>query len=324
MKSNQTEQTAGMKMNYWDKYFVYLSALQKSVRWCEINASRYFAQELMRMGKSVDVLNRVILIAAEDVGIADPSLVAYERDRSNEFEKLIQQYGIEKKDAFNVPQLCEVVDRAAIAAAISYKSRLLPMLSFITLYDIYKKEDFGKGLQDYFRLFVNYLEQEDEKQALYYAFIVGLFFDEMPRVLRVIQDQSKRRNGDLIQSWGEEYGIKKERLMLTGSVVLLCRDLPFQHGEFLSAIHQHITVPIKTAEIPDRAYDQHTKEGKKRGRGLKHFFEEAATVKNERPHNDYEKEGRTAYYLADEEGLARSAKIIDAIKSKLRVPVMTI
>ena len=311
-------------MNYWDKYFVYLSALQKSVRWCEINPSRFFAQELVRMGKSVDVLNRLILIAAEDVGIADPSLVVYERDRSNEFESLIQQYGIEKKDAFNIPQLCEVVDRAAIAAAISYKSRLLPMLSFITLYDIYKKEDFSKGLQDYFRLFVNYLEQEDEKQALYYAFIVGIFFDEMPRVLRAIKERSERRNTELIMRWVKEYGKKNERLMLVGSVVLLCRELDYNHGEYYGDVGQHLSVPIKTAEIPDRAYDQHTKEGKKRGRGLKHFFEEAATVKNERPYNDYEQEGRNAYYLADEEGLARAAKLIDAIKSKLRVPVMTI
>ena len=74
-------------MNYWDNYFVILSALQKSVRWCEINPSRFFAQELVRMGKSVDVLNRLILIAAEDVGIADPSLIVYKRDRSNVFEK---------------------------------------------------------------------------------------------------------------------------------------------------------------------------------------------------------------------------------------------
>ena len=311
-------------MNYWDKYFVYLSALQKSVRWCEINPSRFFAQELVHLGKSVDVLNRLILIAAEDVGIADPSLVVYERDRSNEFESLIQKYGIEKKDAFNIPQLCEVVDRAAIAAAISYKSRLLPMLSFITLYDIYKKEDFSKGMQDYFRLFVSSLEQEDERKAVYYAFIVGIFFDEMPRVLRVIKKRSERRNTDLIMRWVKEYGKKNERLMLVGSVVLLCREMDYNHGEYCGVVGQHLSVPIKTAEIPDRAYDLHTKEGKKRGRGLKHFFEEAATVKNERFPNDYEQEGRNAYYLADDEGLAKSAKIIDAIKSKLRVPVMTI
>jgi len=308
-------------MNYWDEYFVFLSALQKSVRWCEINASRYFAQELMRMGKSVDVLNRLILIAAEDVGIADPSLVVYERECANEFERLIRQYGIEKKDAFNIPQLCEVVDKAAIAAAISYKSRLLPMLSFVTLYDIYKSETFSKGLHDYFRLFVNSLELKDEKQALYYAFIVGVFFDEMPRVLRVIKERGEKRNADLIKRWVEEYGRKKERLMLTGSIVLLCRDLQYSHGEYKDAICQHFSISTKAARIPDRAYDQHTREGKKRGRGLEHFFEVAATVKNERPPNDFEQVGRNAYYLADQERLGKAAKVIDATKKKLRAPV---
>jgi hypothetical protein len=314
----------GKKMNYWDEYFVNLSALQKSVRWCEINPSRYFAQELVRMGKSVDVLNRLILIAAEDAGIADPSLIVYERECSNEFERLISLYGIEKKDAFNIPQICEVVDRAAIAAAISYKSRLLPMLSFITLYDIYKKENFSRDLSYYFRQFVDSLELEDERKALYYAFIVGIFFDEMPRVLRVIKERSERRSADLIMCWVEEYERKKERLMLTGSIVLLCRDLQYLHGVYKHGICKHVPISIKEAEIPDRAYDQHTKEGKKRGRGLKHFFQEAATVKNERPPNDYEQEGRNAYYLADQEGLGKAAKLIDAIKSKLRAEVMTI
>jgi hypothetical protein len=109
--------------------------------------------------------------------------------------------------------------------------------------------------------------------------------------------------------------------MLTGSIVLLRCELDYNHGEFYDAIGQHLSVPIKSAKIPDRAYDQHTREGKRRGRGLEHFFEEAATVKNERPLNDFEQEGRNAYYLADQEGLGKAAKVIDATKKKLRSPV---
>jgi hypothetical protein len=112
--------------------------------------------------------------------------------------------------------------------------------------------------------------------------------------------------------------------MLTGSIVLLCRDLQYSHGLYKHGIGNHFPISIKTAKIPDRAYDQHTKEGKKRGRGLEHFFREAATVKNERPPNDYEQEGRNAYYLAYQEGLGKAAKLIDAIKSKLQAQVMTI
>ena len=116
-----------------NRFYELISALQKSIRWCEVNDSRYFAQELMDMGIPGGVFNRLMLIAAEDVGLADPSLIVYERQCLDNFENLIKKYEIKKREAFKFPKLCDVVDRAVIAAAISYKSRLLPMLSFATL-----------------------------------------------------------------------------------------------------------------------------------------------------------------------------------------------
>ena len=69
------------------------------------------------------------------------------------FENLIKQYKIKKRDAFKNPRLCEFVDRAVIAAAISYKSRLLPFALFVTLFDIYQNEDFNKHLDEYLARF---------------------------------------------------------------------------------------------------------------------------------------------------------------------------
>jgi hypothetical protein len=240
----------------------------------------------------------------------------YERHCKDIFEDLIKKYGIEKKDAYSIPEICDVIDIAAIAAATSHKSRLLPMLSFISLYDIYKKEKFRENLQNYFGKFVSALQRDDKKQAVYYAYVIGIFLKHMPRVLSVILKMSHKRNTYLIEKWVEEYKKGKENLMLVGSIVLLCRDLPFQHGEFLSPIHQHIHLTPKPAKIPDRAYDKHTRAGRKMGRGLKHFFEEAATVKNERPDNIYKQEGENAYYAADEKGLGKASKLIEAIEEK--------
>jgi len=127
------------------------SALQKSIRWCEINESRYFAQELMNMGFPGGVFNRLMVIAAEDVGIADPSLILYERWCLDNFENLIKQMKIKKREAFKFLKVCEVVDRAVIAAAISCKSRILPMASFATLFDIYQKETFKENLSVYLK-----------------------------------------------------------------------------------------------------------------------------------------------------------------------------
>jgi len=300
-----------------NRFYELISAFQKSIRWCEINDSRYFAQELMNMGYPGAVFNRLIIIAAEDVGIADPSLVEYVRWCSDSFENLIKQNKIKKREAVNFPKLCEVVDRGVIAAAISYKSRLLPMLSFATLFHIYEKEDFNENLSEYLDRFVVAIEKGDEKQALYYAYITGIFLNSMDRILTIVQRQSGRRNEDLIQKWVEEYRRNPELLMLAGSVVLLCRDLSYTHGEYNDAICKYITIPIKEAKIPDRAYDMHTMAGKKRGRSFQHFFNVAGTVKKERFSNDWEKAGRNAYYRANRKGLGKAKKIIEAVKGRL-------
>ena len=302
-----------------NKHSLLISALQKSIRCCEVNASRYFARQLMELGLPGAVFNRLMIIAAEDVGIADPSLIIHERRCSDSFENLIKQYKIKKRDAFKYPRLCEVVDRAVIAAAISYKSRLLPMASFITLFDIYQNEDFSKHLHEYLDRFVKAIEKRDEKQALYYAYIIDIFFNAKERVLTGILSQNGIRNKDLIQGWVDEYRKYDELLMLVGSLVLLCRDLDFSHGEYKNAISHYLSLPINAEEIPERAYDKHTLEGKRRGRGLVHFFNYAATIKNERFTNDWEIAGKNAYLQANEEKLGRAKKVIKAIKENYQV-----
>ena len=292
------------------------SAFQKSIRWCEINDSRYFARQLMEMGFPGTVFNRLIVISAEDVGLADPSLIVYERECSDSFENLIKQNKMKKRDAVKFPALCNIVDRAVIAAAIAYKSRLLPQLSFATLFDVYQNEDFIKNLPEYLDRFVEALGMKDEKQALYYAYVAGIFLNSMDKILALIQRQNGLRNGNLTHQWVDEYKRKGELLMLAGSVALLCRDLNYKHGEYEAAVSQYLPLQIMPATIPDRAYDRHTIAGKRRGRGLEHFFDEAATVKNERFPNNWQQAGRNSYISAEKKGLEKAAKVIEAIKEK--------
>jgi len=300
-----------------NKFYEFISAFQKSVRWSQVAEARYFARELMDMGLPGAVLNRLILISAEDVGLGDPTLFMYERGCYDVFERLVKEYGIKRREAVEYPEVCEVVDEAVIAAAASYKSRLLPMLSFATLFDIYKNETFSLSLSEYLDLFLKAVENRDEKQGLYYAYVTGIFLNSKDRILKMIKRESLRRNAFFINIWVEEYRRYNELLVLAGSVVLLFRDLNYFHGEYLGAISQNIGFPIKTAKIPDRAYDKHTAVGKKMGRGFRHFFEEGASLKNERFPNDWEDAGRTAYYSADRQGLGKASKIIEAIKRRV-------
>ena len=52
------------------------------------------------------------------------------------------------------------------------------------------------------------------------------------------------------------------------------------------------------------------------GRGIKHFFEVAATVKNERFPNDWEQTGKNAYFSAERKGFKTTEMLIKAIKTK--------
>ena len=161
-----------------DKLHDLISAIQKSIRWCEVNEARYFAQELINMGVLNAVIGQLRIIAAEDIGLADPSMVGYMSECLDDIDGLIKQHGIGKKDIKSVPEVLQIVDFAVIAEAISYKSRLLPFATFSTLYDIYKNESFSKSLFQYLQLFVEALDNENEKNALYYAIIVDKIFGE--------------------------------------------------------------------------------------------------------------------------------------------------
>ncbi len=106
-----------IKMFDVDRQYILMSALQKAIRWCEVNDARSFAKDLMDMdSKPATVFNRLLIIAAEDVGLADPSLIFYVRKLYDEFENKREQNGIKKGDAFKFPDLREIVDRAVIAA----------------------------------------------------------------------------------------------------------------------------------------------------------------------------------------------------------------
>jgi len=268
------------------------------------------------MGVPGVALNRLLLIAAEDVGLADPTLLIYVRSCLDSFENLIKQHGIKKQDAYKFPDLCDTIDQAAIAAAISYKSRLLDLSFFATLYDIYENENFRARLPEYLNRFAKAVESRDEKQALYNAFVAGLFLNSMDQILKWIQKQGKNQKHELVREWIEEYKRKPELLVFTGSIVMLCRDLDFKHGEFHDLISNYFGTPIKNAQIPDRAYDMHTRQGRNMGRGLVHFFKVGATVKNERFTNDWQQVGENACFLAEKKKVLRTEKIIEVINKK--------
>ena len=293
-----------------------ISAIQKAIRWCEVNEARYFARELIDMGVPHTVWGQLRIIAAEDIGIADPSMVGYVEKCKDHYETLRKdKYKIEAGGVKHVKELCDIIDRVVIAEAISYKSRLLPMANQITLWNIYLREKFNLSKKVYFSKFSQALKNDDIENALYFAFVADKILGDTDQVLGEIRNQSIKRNQVLINEWVDAYKKKDNLLKLTGSIMLLCRSLSFTHGEYKDEIENHLPIPIKVAKIPDRAYDMHTIKGRQMGRGLKHFFSVSGTVKNERFPNILEKRGKQAYFDAEKEGFEKGAIPIQAIKA---------
>lgn len=308
-----------MTMNWKNDIFLLYSALQKIVRWGEVNDARYFARELIRRGQPGGALNRLIVIAAEDVGLADPTLVNYICQCYDELENWLEASNIKKSEAFNHDEALSIIDRAAIAASLCYKSRLLPMMSFATLYDIYRNENFNYDLEGYKNCFIDAVHCSDEQKALYYAYIIKEVFKAEDCVLEMIINEKENPNIDLINDWIKAYIRKKkdrERLLFVGSILLLFRKLEYEHGEYVGLIDNYAAQPIEEADIPDRAYDAHTKTGKNKNRGLEYFFDEAASLRNERFANGWEEKGKYAYFEAEKSGLGKTSEIVEAIIEK--------
>ena len=294
----------------------YASVIQKAIRRREINLARYYSKQLVDLGTPGWLWNRLSIISAEDIGLADPTMVGFVRERWDAFENLLKQKKIKKSEVINDQQLCDIIDQVVIAEAISYKSRLLPMLSFITLYDIYHNETFTRNVSEYLSCFIDALNKKDERQAVYYATVVDTFMGHKQKIISLIEEQSKNQNTNLLSEWINEYVRSGERLMLVGSVVMLCRDINYTHGEYKTGLHQHLSAPITEEQIPDYAYDRHTMAGKRMGRGLKHFFEVAAYVENERFENSWQTDGEQAYLQAEESDVDTTKKVIEAVKNR--------
>jgi hypothetical protein len=79
---------------------------------------------------------------------------------------------------------------------------------------------------------------------------------------------------------------------MNDSVLALCRAKKCRDGDNYIGIIGYRLRNGPKLEIPDYAYDKHTRRGKKMGRGWEHFLKEGAKV--EPDHGDKEMEKRAA------------------------------
>jgi replication-associated recombination protein RarA len=69
-----------------------------------------------------------------------------------------------------------------------------------------------------------------------------------------------------------------ERLFLVHAILLLCRAPKSRMVDHALIVHYEGSRPVR--EIPDFALDRHTRRGRQRRRGWRHFWEEGAMINN--------------------------------------------
>jgi replication-associated recombination protein RarA len=108
---------------------------------------------------------------------------------------------------------------------------------------------------------------------------IGVANPFAPLLIDVLErkyDDAKKRNNDSC------------RLFLVHAVLFLARSHKSRIvDDFLNVVYGQIQHEDKKLAIPDYALDMHTLAGKKRGRGLEHFFSEGNKLGNEALENPY-------------------------------------
>lgn len=72
---------------------------------------------------------------------------------------------------------------------------------------------------------------------------------------------------------------KPERLPFTHAVVMLTRSCKSRYIDHAITYYWHLNKEVYM-DLPDYAYDMHTRKGKAMGRGLKYFYQESVKINN--------------------------------------------
>jgi len=101
---------------------------------------------------------------------------------------------------------------------------------------------------------------------------IGLAEPEMPAIIKALYDTWRE-----LTAWNNRNN--PQRLMLCHAVLLMARAKKSRTLDH--ATHVAYTINDRLFEIPDYALDFHTREGKRQGNGLDHWYKEAAFLNNQ-------------------------------------------
>lgn len=182
-----------------DSHYDLLSALQKSIRGSDVNGALYYLALLAQSNDEASVSRRLVVIAYEDIGLANPQLVARTLDACKAaeavgFPEAIIPYGVQIIDLCLAPKSRTGVDAVHRAQAlVNSKAYDMPKYLRLTPVGLTDDEKYSYDRYDCFHR-IQYLPDEIKNVEFINDFNVNRYEQQLKQVYEQLKSTKRTNN----------------------------------------------------------------------------------------------------------------------------------
>lgn len=182
-----------------DGHYDLLSALQKSIRGSDVNGALYYLALLAQSNDEASISRRLVVIAYEDIGLANPQLVARTLDACKAaeavgFPEAIIPYGIQIIDLCLSPKSRTGVDAVHRAQAlVNSKAYDIPKYLRLTPVGLQDNEKYSYDRYDCFHK-IQYLPDEIKNVEFINDFNVNRYEQQLKQVYEQLKSTKRTNN----------------------------------------------------------------------------------------------------------------------------------
>lgn len=182
-----------------DGHYDLLSALQKSIRGSDVNGALYYLALLAQSNDEASISRRLVVIAYEDIGLANPQLVARTLDACKAaeavgFPEAIIPYGVQIIDLCLAPKSRTGVDAVHRAQAlVNTKAYDMPKYLRLTPVGLTDDEKYSYDRYDCFHK-IQYLPDEIKNVEFINDFNVNRYEQQLKQVYEQLKSTKRTNN----------------------------------------------------------------------------------------------------------------------------------
>ncbi|MDD5801344.1 MAG: replication-associated recombination protein A [Solobacterium sp.] len=182
-----------------DGHYDLLSALQKSIRGSDVNGALYYLALLAQSNDEASISRRLVVIAYEDIGLANPQLVARTLDACKAaeavgFPEAIIPYGVQIIDLCLAPKSRTGVDAVHRAQAlVNSKAYDMPKYLRLTPVGLQDDEKYSYDRYDCFHK-IQYLPDEIKNVEFIEDFNVNRYEQQLKQVYEQLKSTKRTNN----------------------------------------------------------------------------------------------------------------------------------